>query len=147
MSDETRNYIQNLIDLQEHAEAAQEELRNYLQNTFGTLGDDMMSSLENAIKDRGVNAWDEFGKAGAKVIEQLGKQIAYELFLLIGLKIYKVNLKPFMVAIKTKRILHVKQWIWLEISIKTSVHKWNWRKASWRIGRKKLKIRHESLAI
>ncbi len=80
MSDETRNYIQNLIDLQEHAEAAQEELRNYLQNTFGSLGDDMMTSLENAIKDRGVNAWEEFGKAGAKVIEELGKQIAYELF-------------------------------------------------------------------
>lgn len=80
MSDETRNYIQNLIDLQEHAEAAQEELRNYLQNTFGSLGDDMMTSLENAIKDRGVNAWEEFGKTGAKVIEELGKQIAYELF-------------------------------------------------------------------
>ena len=80
MSDETRNYIQNLIDLQEHAEAAQEELRNYLQNTFGSLGDDMMTSLENAIKDRGVNAWEEFGKTGTKVIEELGKQIAYELF-------------------------------------------------------------------
>lgn len=80
MSDETKNYLQNLIALQEQAEAAQEELRNYLQNTFGALGDDIMTSLENAIKDRGVNAWDEFGKAGAKVIEQLGKQIAYELF-------------------------------------------------------------------
>lgn len=80
MSDETRNYLQNLIDLQDAAEAAQEELRNYLQNTFGALGDDIMTSLENAIKDKGVNAWEEFGKAGAKVIEQLGKQIAYELF-------------------------------------------------------------------
>lgn len=80
MSDETKNYLQNLIALQEQAEAAQEELRNYLQNTFGALGDDIMTSLENAIKDRGVNAWDEFGKAGAKVIEQLGRQIAYELF-------------------------------------------------------------------
>jgi tape measure domain-containing protein len=80
MSDETKNYLQNLIDLQDTAESAQEELRNYLQNTFGALGDDMMTSLENAIKDKGVNAWEEFGKAGAKVIEQLGKQIAYELF-------------------------------------------------------------------
>lgn len=80
MSDETRNYLQNLLDLTDAAEAAQEELRNYLQSTFGALGDDIMTSLENAIKDRGVNAWEEFGKAGAKVIEQLGKQIAYELF-------------------------------------------------------------------
>ncbi|MFV0326890.1 MAG: tape measure protein [Bacteroides xylanisolvens] len=80
MSDETRNYLQNLVDLQDAAKAAQEELRNYLQSTFGVLGDDIMSSIENAILDKGVNAWEEFGKAGAKVIENLGKQLAYELF-------------------------------------------------------------------
>lgn len=80
MSDETKAYLQNLLDLQEQAEAAQEELRSYLQSTFGSLGADIMTSLENAIKDKGVNAWEEFGKAGAKVIEELGKQIAYELF-------------------------------------------------------------------
>jgi tape measure domain-containing protein len=80
MSDETKNYLQNLIDLQDAAEAAQEELRNYLQSTFGALGEDIMTSLENAIKDKGIDAWEAFGKAGAKVIEELGKQIAYELF-------------------------------------------------------------------
>lgn len=80
MSDETKKYLQNLIDLQDQAEAAQEELRNYLQSTFGSLGADIMTSLENAIKDKGVSAWEAFGEAGAKVIEELGKQIAYELF-------------------------------------------------------------------
>lgn len=80
MSDETKAYLQNLLDLETQAEAAQEELRNYLQTTFGSLGDDIMTSLENAIKDKGVSAWESFGEAGAKVIEQLGKQIAYELF-------------------------------------------------------------------
>ncbi|MDR2057635.1 MAG: tape measure protein [Dysgonamonadaceae bacterium] len=80
MSEETRNYLQNLLDLSDSAEAAQEELNNYLQSTFGALGDDIMTSLENAIKDKGVDAWESFGDAGAKVIEQLGRQIAYELF-------------------------------------------------------------------
>lgn len=80
MSDETKAYLQNLLDLQDAAQKAQDELKNYLQTTFGSLGDDIMTSLENAIKDRGIDAWEEFGKAGAKVIEQLGKQIAYELF-------------------------------------------------------------------
>ena len=80
MSDETKKYLQNLIDLQDQAEAAQEELRNYLQSTFGSLGTDIMTSLENAIKDKGVSAWEAFGEAGSKVIEELGKQIAYELF-------------------------------------------------------------------
>nr|DAM03129.1 MAG TPA: Tail tape measure [Caudoviricetes sp.] len=86
MSDETKNYLQNLLDLEDAAEAAQEELKNYLQSTFGSLGDDLMSSLENAIKDRSVNAWEEFGKAGSKVIEQLGKQLAYQLFFADKLK-------------------------------------------------------------
>lgn len=80
MSDETKAYLQNLINLEDAAEAAQEELRNYLQSTFGVLGDDIMNSIENAIINKGGNAWEEFGKAGAKVIENLGKQIAYELF-------------------------------------------------------------------
>lgn len=80
MNDETRRYIQNLIELQEHAESAQEELRDYLQSTFGSLGTDIMDSLESAIKDKGVSAWEAFGEAGSKVIEELGKQIAYELF-------------------------------------------------------------------
>lgn len=80
MSDETRLYLENLLNLFNQSEAALEELRNYLQSTFGALGDDLMASLENAILDRGINAWEEFGKAASKVIEQLGKQIAYELF-------------------------------------------------------------------
>lgn len=80
MDDSTKTYLQNILDLYDQAQAAQEELRNYLQSTFGALGDDIMTSIENAIKDKGVSAWESFGDAGAKVIEQLGKQIAYELF-------------------------------------------------------------------
>lgn len=80
MSDETRNYLEHLLDLQDAAQAAQEELRNYLQSTFGALGEDIMTSLENAIRDKGIDAWEAFGEAGAKVIESLGKQLAYELF-------------------------------------------------------------------
>lgn len=80
MSDETKSYLQNLINLQEAAEKAQEELRDYLQTTFSSLGTDIMTSLEEAIKDKGVDAWESFGAAGAKVIEALGRQIAYELF-------------------------------------------------------------------
>lgn len=80
MSDETKEYLKNLVNLHEHAEKALDELRNYLQSTFGGLGEDIMDSLENAIKDKGINAWEAFGEAGAKVIAELGKQIAYELF-------------------------------------------------------------------
>ena len=80
MSDETKSYLQNLIDLQEKAEKAEEALESYLQTTFGSLGTDLMKSITDALRSDGVNAWEEFGKAGAGVLEKLGEQLAYELF-------------------------------------------------------------------
>jgi hypothetical protein len=80
LSDENKLLLQNLIDIQEQAEAAQEALRDYLHETFGVLGEDIMDSIVASIKDKGVNAWETFGDAGAKVIENLGQQLAYELF-------------------------------------------------------------------
>lgn len=44
------------------------------------LGSDLMDSIVVSIQDKGVNAWESFGDAGAKVIENLGRQLAYELF-------------------------------------------------------------------
>jgi hypothetical protein len=80
LSDENRRLLENLIDIQEQAEAAQEALRDYLNETFGVLGEDIMDSIVASIQDKGVNAWEAFGDAGAKVIENLGQQLAYELF-------------------------------------------------------------------
>jgi len=80
LSDENKNLLQSLIDLQEQAEKAQEALRDYLKETFGSLGNDLMDSIVASIQDKGVNAWESFGDAGAKVIENLGRQLAYELF-------------------------------------------------------------------
>lgn len=80
MSDENKALLQNLIDLQEQAEKAQEELRNYLEDTFGSLGDGMMDSIVYAIENDGVDAWEKFGEKGSEVLEDLGKQIAYSLF-------------------------------------------------------------------
>ena len=80
LSDENRKLLQSLIDLQEEANKAQEALRDYLKQTFGALGSDLMDSIAASIQDKGVSAWEKFGDAGAKVIENLGKQLAYELF-------------------------------------------------------------------
>jgi hypothetical protein len=80
LSDKNKELLQSLVDLQEKATEAQDALRNYLQDTFGSLGGDLMDSITSSIQDKGVNAWEAFGDAGAKVIENLGKQLAYELF-------------------------------------------------------------------
>jgi len=80
MKDKTREYLENLLALQKQAEEAQEALRNYLEQTFGELGSGLMDSIVSSIQDKGVNAWEKFGETGAKVIEKLGNQLAYELF-------------------------------------------------------------------
>lgn len=80
MSDENKALLQSLIDLQEQADAAQEQLREYLSETFGDLGKGAVDALVSAIRDDGVDAWEEFGKAGSKTIEKLGEQLVYSLF-------------------------------------------------------------------
>lgn len=79
MSDENKNLLQSLIDLQEQADEAQQALRDYLTDTFGSLGDGMMDSIVDAIQT-GNDAWQSFGDKGAEVLENLGRQIAYSLF-------------------------------------------------------------------
>ena len=79
MSDENKALLQSLIDLQEQADEAQQALRDYLTDTFGSLGDGMMDSIVNAIQT-GSDAWTDFGDKGAEVLENLGRQIAYSLF-------------------------------------------------------------------
>lgn len=79
MSDESKALLQNLIDLQEQADEAQESLRDYLQDTFGGLGDGILDSITEAIR-MGNDAWESFGDKGAEVLENLGRQIMYSLF-------------------------------------------------------------------
>ena len=102
MSDESKALLQDLIDLQEQAEKAQEELRNYLQNTFGSLGEDIMTSIVEAIQDDGVNAWEKFGEAGSTVLEDLGKQIAYSLFFSDKFKKLQADLEKIYGSGKTE---------------------------------------------
>lgn len=102
MSDENKNLLQNLIDLQEQAEEAQEALRDYLQNTFGSLGDSVMDSLVNAIENDGVDAWEKFGEAGSSVLEDLGKQIAYSLFFSDKFKKLQADLEKIYGSGKTE---------------------------------------------
>lgn len=80
MSDANKELLQNMIDLQEQAEEALESLRDYLEQTFGSMGEGILESIESAIRDGGINAWEEFGDKGSEVLESLGRQMAYSLF-------------------------------------------------------------------
>ncbi len=91
MDDSTRNLIQSLIDQQEQAAAALEELNAYIQETYGDIGDGIMNALVGSIQagadtwgsfaKSGTEAWEEIRKSGAKSLEKLGQQLAYTLFL------------------------------------------------------------------
>lgn len=102
MSDENRNLLQNLIDLQEQAEEAQQALRDYLEGTFGSLGDSIMDSITEAIENDGVDAWEKFGEKGSSVLEDLGKQIAYSLFFSDKFKRLQADLEKIYESGKTE---------------------------------------------
>lgn len=79
MSDENKKLLQNLIELTEQGDAALAELRTSLQQTYGELGDGILSALVGAFKS-GTDAAEAFGKSVGNVLEKLGSQIVYTLF-------------------------------------------------------------------
>ena len=79
MSDETRAYLENLVDLKDMLEEAEEALEDYLQETFGALGDGILESITTVLREGG-NALEDFADDAAAVLERLGEQIAYSLF-------------------------------------------------------------------
>lgn len=79
MSDETRKYLENLIDLKDAMDEAEKALEEYLQQTFGSLGDGILDAITTALSG-GDAALENFADNVADVFENLGKQIAYSLF-------------------------------------------------------------------
>ena len=79
MSDETRSYLENLIELKDAMDEAEESLENYLTETFGSLGSGIMDAVTSALQGSGT-ALENFAASAAGVLEDLGEQIAYSLF-------------------------------------------------------------------
>ncbi len=79
MSDETRSYLENLIELKDAMDEAEESLENYLTETFGSLGSGIMDAVTSALQGSGT-ALENFAANAAGVLENLGEQIAYSLF-------------------------------------------------------------------
>lgn len=79
MSNETRSYLENLIELKDAMDEAEAALENYLSETFGSLGSGIMDAVTSALKGSGT-ALENFAASAAGVLENLGEQIAYSLF-------------------------------------------------------------------
>lgn len=80
MNDETRNLLQTLLDLEEQAESAQEEMQSLLESTFGSLGDSLATAIVNAFAS-GDDALMNFKDNVTDVLNGFAKQMIYSQFL------------------------------------------------------------------
>lgn len=80
MSDENKALIQSLIDLQGEAEKAETQLRDYLKETFGGLGDALTDSIVTAFANGG-NAATQFKDSVTDILNNLAKQMVFQLYL------------------------------------------------------------------
>lgn len=80
MTDETKAYLQNLLDLKDKAEEAQEAMRSVLESTFGGLGDSLSDAIVSAFSN-GEDALEKFRSSVTNVLNDFAKQMVYSLFL------------------------------------------------------------------
>lgn len=79
MKDEARATLEYLLELENALDEAEEQLSNYLSDTFGALGQGIMDSVTSALNGS-ENALQNFADDTAGVLENLGEQIAYSLY-------------------------------------------------------------------
>ena len=80
MSDESKNALQNMIDLAQQAEDAYKELKDYMTDIFGDLGSSMTDALVNAFVN-GTDAAQAFTDSVSNMLETLAKQMVYSVTL------------------------------------------------------------------
>lgn len=80
MSDENKALLESLLSLSEAAEEAEEQLKNYLTETFGGLGDALADSIVTAFRT-GEDAAQMFKGNVTDVLNDLAKQMVFALYL------------------------------------------------------------------
>lgn len=76
MSDESKNALQNMIDLANQAKEAYEAINDYFTDIFGDLGATMMDALVDSFKSS-TDAAQTFVDSISGMLETLGKQMIY----------------------------------------------------------------------
>lgn len=80
MSDENRALLESLLKLEEAAKEAEEQLRDYLTQTFGGLGDALTDSIVTAFAN-GTDAAQIFKGNVTDVLNDIAKQMVFGLYL------------------------------------------------------------------
>lgn len=79
MSDETRKYLENLIELKDVMDEAEQALEDYLSSTFGSLGDSVLDRVRDMAKGVTGVYGDMCDDISSK-LEKLAEQVVYSLF-------------------------------------------------------------------
>lgn len=80
MSDENKALLESLLSLDEAAKEAEEQLKSYLTDTFGGLGDALADSIVTAFRT-GEDAAQMFKGNVTNVLNDLAKQMVFALYL------------------------------------------------------------------
>lgn len=80
MSDENKALLESLLNLDEAAKEAEEQLREYLSQTFGGLGDALSDSIVTAFQN-GEDAAQLFKGNVTDVLNDIAKQMVFGLYL------------------------------------------------------------------
>lgn len=80
MSDENRALLESLLELDEAAKEAEEQLKSYLTQTFGGLGDALTDSIVTAFAN-GTDAAQLFKGNVTDVLNDIAKQMVFGLYL------------------------------------------------------------------
>lgn len=76
MDDESKAALQNLIDLAKQQEEAWKEIRGYLTDIFGELGNTITNALVDAFRS-GTDAGKAMAESVGKMLEKLGADMIY----------------------------------------------------------------------
>ena len=76
MSDASKEALQHLIDLAKQQEEAFKEIRNYLTDIFGEMGNEMTNALVDAFKS-GTDAGKAMVESVGRMLEKLGADMVY----------------------------------------------------------------------
>ncbi|MEN9919687.1 MAG: hypothetical protein RL662_2123 [Bacteroidota bacterium] len=80
MSDENKALLESLLSLDEAAKEAEEQLKDYLSQTFGGLGDALSDSIVTAFQN-GEDAAQLFKGNVTDVLDDIAKQMVFGLYL------------------------------------------------------------------
>lgn len=79
LSDEAKRQLQEVIDLHDQWQEAEDQFKEYLNSTFGEIGASLGDSIVDAFKN-GTDAMETWGQSFNNVLEKVGKQLMQTLF-------------------------------------------------------------------